>query len=78
MSKPPKARRRVINKAADQRFALRNQRESPDAANRRGKSLMDLPDTPRRRKTAQGVRRTQLGRTLPQGELASRDPVREK
>jgi len=54
-----------------------NQRESPNTANRRGKSFMDLPDTPRRRETAQGVRRTQLGRTLPQGELASRDPVRE-
>ena len=77
MSKPSKARRRVINKAIDRRFALRNQRETPDTTNRRGKSLMDIPDTPRRRKTAKGPRRVQLGIPLQQGELENRDPFRD-
>jgi hypothetical protein len=65
MSKPSKARRRVINKAIDRRFALRNQRETAHT-NRRGKSLTDLPDTPRRRKTPRGPRRVQLG--IPSGK----------
>lgn len=76
MSKPVKTKRRSINKAVDKRFALRNQRASLITAAHKGKSLVDMADTLRRRKTAQGPRRVQLGLTLPQGELASRDPVR--
>ena len=75
--KPARSKRRSINKALDQRFALRNQRAPLSASDHSAKSLIDLADTPRRRKQPQGPRRTQLGRTLRQGELASRDPVRE-
>jgi hypothetical protein len=76
MSKPAKTKRRSLNKAKDSRFALRNQRESLQPQQNEGKSLMDLADVPRRRKVARGPRRVQLGRTLSQGELASRDPAR--
>lgn len=76
MRKPAKTKRRAINKAMDSRFALRNQRASAEAS-RRGKSLIDMPDTKRRRKAARGPRRTQLGIPLNVGELADRDPVRD-
>ena len=75
--KPTRSKKRSINKALDQRFTLRNQRGPMNASDHEAKSLLDLADTPRRRKRPQGPRRTQLGRTLRQGELASRDPVRE-
>ncbi len=58
-------------------MALRNQR-APFGANEHGrKSLMDLPDTPRRMRAERGPRKIQLGETLSQRELADRDPVRE-
>ncbi|HEX5222913.1 MAG TPA: hypothetical protein VFZ59_25375 [Verrucomicrobiae bacterium] len=76
--KAARSKRRSINKALDQRFTLRNQRAPLNPSDHGAKSLMDLADTPRRRKRPQGPRRTQLGRTLRQGELASRDPVREE
>jgi hypothetical protein len=72
-----RTKRRAVNKAMDRRFAMRNQRPPLDKGDQGGKSLLDLPDTPRRRRVAKGVRRVQLGRTLPQGELADRDPVRD-
>jgi hypothetical protein len=76
--KSGRSKRRSINKALDQRFSLRNQRAPLQATDRGGKSLLDLPDATRRRKRPQGPRRLQLGRTLRQGELATRDPVREE
>jgi hypothetical protein len=78
MSKPAKTKRRLINKAIDQRFSLRNQRAALRERDRSGKSLIDLPDIERQRKPARGPRRVQLGRTLRQGELAALDPVREE
>jgi hypothetical protein len=74
--KATRSKKRAINKAIDRRFSLRNQRAPMDGANA-GKSLMDIPDVPRRRRAPAGPRRTQLGRSLRQGELAERDPVRE-
>jgi hypothetical protein len=68
---------RRINKALDKRFTLHNKRGPVSGQDRRAKSLMDMPDVPRRRAAKRGPRRTQLGETLPQGELAARDPVRE-
>lgn len=76
-SKPGRSKRRKINKALDQRFALRNQRATMLSESHRGKSLMDIADTPRRPRQNHGLRRTQMGRSLLQSELASRDPVRE-
>ena len=76
-NKSGRSKRRLINKALDQRFVLRNQRGPLASSDRSAKSTLDLADMPRRRKRARGPRRLQLGRTLPQGELASRDPVRD-
>jgi hypothetical protein len=78
--KSPTTKSRVINKSLDRRFTLRNQRPAVESSVNRGKSLMDLPDTRRRRparKGRTGPRRTQLGQPLQQSELAKRDPARE-
>jgi hypothetical protein len=74
--KPTRSKKRAINKSIDRRFALGNQRAPLDDSNT-GKALADIPDVPRRGETPKGPRRLQLGRTLNQGELAERDPVRE-
>ncbi len=75
-NKSGRSKRRLINKALDQRFALRNQRGPLSTSDHSGKSTIDLADTPRRQGD-HGPRRTQLGRGLSQGELASRDPFRD-
>jgi hypothetical protein len=77
ITKSQRTKKRKINKAVDRRMALRNQR-APFGSDQHGrKSLMDLPDTPRRPRARHGPRKIQLGETLSQRELADRDPVRD-
>jgi hypothetical protein len=74
--KPARTKKRAINKSVDRRFTMRNQRASVDDSSG-GKGLADIQDIPRQRKSAKGPGRVQLGRTLNQGELADKDPVKE-
>lgn len=74
--KPSHTKKRAINKSVDRRFKMRHQRASTNSSNA-GTSLLDIPDVPRQKRKQGGPSRLQLGRTLNQGELADRDPVRE-